>query len=281
MTEAAQDLPTTSSGPTLWMATANDRKLLRCVLPAAGLTDDVLVAHEASGFGSALFAAGGEVLQVKRPVEAGAALGPLLGPEVRAVRQVGCLVRSDSGTPPRSETVPPFRHKGWVMAMTGDVPPLPQVPEGSEEHALLQRNLRAHTGPEAVAHLIISRVYRSASQRALSAAALVEMVNGVLRPLESASFGRWVAVLTSETIGVVINRGGAVHFRTVERVRRCVQCSPDGARDFDGVNHPHLRGAAVVSGEASYMPPGPGWRVLGANEALVLENDAPAKRIDG
>ena len=260
----------------LWLVTSNDRKLLPCVLAASELGTSALAAQAPGVIGAALFTAGSEVLTLKRPVEVGHRLEAVIGENVRSTRLLACLDERD-GVPFRSEDVQPFRHKGWVMAITGDEPP--EVTRDEHEDAFIRRNRRGHSPQEALFNLLVSRVYRQAAQtqRPLAPKALADMVREVLGRIQPEAFGSWTLSLTCESIGIVMTRGRPVSWRTIERVRRCARCSDDAAsmsRDASVVGHQHLRATVVVDG---IDVPGPGWNRLEDGQALVVEAEPPGR----
>ncbi len=253
----------------MWLITTNDRKLVPAVHRASGIADDRLEAPAAGIYGACIFASEIEVLSLKRRIAKGTSLPELIAPQLRSNRVLATL-DTTPGKIFRPENTQPFRHKGWVFALsTDDVPALPE-PEDSYEREFLARNVRGTSELERIANLIMCRVVRTAAGRSRhpEPALMRDAVAGVLDPLEG--LNDWAAILTSATTGIVTSRGVGVHYRSVKGQGEA------GGRRKPGIVYgsSHVRATVVTCGDAHESK---GWKTVDDGATLVVDDLPPAR----
>ncbi len=252
----------------LLLATTNDRKLIRRVVDLAGLSGGERSLSSDGAFGAALFASSVEVLHQRAPLAAGQPLDSFIDPGVRASRLMA--VGDGHEQPFVPHRTQPFRYKGWVFGMVGDTPPASQ-PTASEREEDFVRQIGGLAGP---VQLLMARVvYRL--QRATQgtqepdARAIVNALTDATSGLQG--FERFAVAVTHEAQSVVIARQIPVAYRGVSGRTRSATLDPSEAAAIQ-----HLRGTVVVAGRA---PRHPDFRLLGADQALVVNELPPAQTV--
>lgn len=242
----------------MWLITTNDRKLVPVIYRNGGLPEEFLTAQEPMGYGAAMFTSGGEVLTLKRPVAKGAALGGMIDDMLRPTRVLGHLQPTPDGIF-RPQNTQPYRHKGWVFAMSGDEPAVAPEPRDEYERDFLERNVRGTTVREVIGNLIVARMFRQGVARLLVPAAeeLRDAILEVTDPLLGDDFDAFTITMTSELAGVVLTRKRPVSYRTVRRVR----------------DYAHLNATVVVDVEAGRR----GWKQLPEGKVLAVDAVPPAR----
>lgn len=248
------------------LATTNDRKLIRRVIDLGGLGPDELCTATDGAFGAALFASAVEVLSQREPLERGRPIDSLIDHSVRSSRLLAVGDGNERAFSPQQTQ--PFRYKGWVFGMVGEVPPKSQ-PTASEREDTFVRQIGGLAGP---VQLLMARVmYRL--QRATQgsqepdARAIVGAVVDATQGLDG--FDRYAVAVTHESQGVVVAKGVPVAYRGVSGRTRSSRLDPSEAAAIQ-----HLRGTVVVAGRAPHHPD---YRLLGADEALVVNELPPAQ----
>jgi len=206
-------------------------------------------------------------------VSAGTRVPDMIGPDLRSTRVLATL-DCTPGEVFRPQNTQPFRHKGWVFAMTGDTCPAVPQPDDAFESDFLMRNVRGHSDLERAANLIMCRMLRTLVGRARipEPEVIRQAIAGVLDPLESDDFKSYAAVLTGGRRALVVHKGdmGVYH--------RSVKGAPEGRRHKDGVvaGSEHVRATVVVAG---MEPAGKGWKKLADDTMLVVDEAPPARVI--
>jgi hypothetical protein len=269
----------------MWLVQSNDRRLLRCVLPLSGLSQEQLIARGEGVYGSALFAHGGEVLTLKRPLrqsdEMGVHVSEFIDEDMRSTRYLANIDTEIAGMS-RVADVQPFRHRGWAMGICGEQPP-ENLAEPADTQKLdrefVQRCTRGNSSSEALFHWVMVSMSKNGSllQKAPDPKLLFDAVKQITMPSVGESFSKFAIALTNEHAGIVWAHGLDVSYRRINRVGRCPQCSHRTARDPRDpllVSHPHLDAFAVVCG---FDVPEKGWKKLPDGKALAVMAGQPLK----
>ena len=251
--------------PVMWLTTTNDRKLIPAIYGASGCSPEQLAAPSSGIYGASIFASGGEILSLRRPIAQGAALDAMIGNKIRSVRVLATTDFTE-GRIFRPLDTQPFRHKGWVFAMEGDDAPASDAADEYEAD-FLSRNTRGNTHLEQLANRVMCGLFRR-RDRVPSPEIVRDCVLAVLEPLASDDFASWCAILTGETFGVVVSRNHPVYYRTVKG-------GPEGRRPKAGLvpGYGHLRATVVVTG---FEPDGQGWTTLEEGQTLLVGEIPPA-----
>lgn len=257
----------------LWLLTSNDRKLIQRVCHSAGLTASELNLPVEGHFGAAVFAAGGEVLSVRRPLPADTRVDSLIDNKLRSYRLLATWEGAD-GRPFRSERTQPFRHKGWVFAICGDVPPADQPCADEREQRFVERYVRGDTSRERLMGRILARL-NAADPRSLKpdAGLLKTAIEGAIEPILGDGFAAFTIALTTDDYGVVYNRGREVHYTTVRSLRSNEDEDAYKYSDPNAQPGHHLRAMIAVDGP---VPDDPAWKALPSGSLLVLDEMPPA-----
>lgn len=255
----------------MWLATSNDRKLTPTVFGLSGLGDEQLRADADMAYGAAIFAAGGEVLSLKRPVAPGTRFEAHITSELRTTRVLAQAEPLD-GDSFRPQDTPPFRYKGWVCGLIGDRPPADTGPLSEYELDLLTRNVRGNTSRERLGFTLLARLYASglAKRRVVDPSATRDLIVGAVEPLHSDDFARYAIVLSCEDLAVICARGIPVSYCTVKGAAR------GRWNQYDGPSNAHLRASFAVCGRAVEKR---GWSVLAEGATLVIGDLPPARTI--
>ncbi|HIA04047.1 MAG TPA: hypothetical protein EYN66_19480 [Myxococcales bacterium] len=266
--------------PRLWFCTSNDRKLLPCVLTAAGVSEEQMTSQSRGIYGAAIFASGSDVLTLKRPVSPGTKLAGFDGRDLRTNRFLG-FHDPDETAVFRNDDVQPFRHKGWVMAQIGTAPPHMNYPENPLDADFIRHNLRGFSTHEFFFHRVLARLYHThpVGGKDTSPEVIVGAVYDVLEELDDKEQRDFTLALTCENMGVVITRGRDVRYRTVRGIKNCSRCSSTSRKAHNKimVSHKHASAVVVVDGlEVS----GQAWKSLAPDNALVVASEPPAYLID-
>ena len=250
----------------MFLVTTNDRKLIPDVLKFT-LNEDLITADGVGSYGATSFASGGEVLTVQQPMAAGDRVDTMFHPHIRSNRALATM--AIDGKTFRPERTQPFRHKGWVFALTGDEVPELAPPADEWEAAFVARNSRGACPAEDLANHVIARLLSSGAlrERVLDAAALARAVRGVVGPLADQGLQQWAAVLTSEDVGVVVAQGRPVHYIAVKGIKEG-RGAPARAS--------HLRATLVVDGPVE----GRAWTELPEGKALEVGPLPPCRLLD-
>jgi hypothetical protein len=257
----------------MWLATSNDRKLIRRVFHSAGMTPEELTFDEAGHFGAAIFASGGEVLSVRRPLAGATRLDETIDDKLRCHRMVGSW-RPAQGRPFRSERTQPFRHKGWIMALCGESPPAEQPRSDDQIEKFVSHYVRGDTARELLMGRILARLHAADPRSPKPEPQLLkDAILGAIEPIVGPGFESFSIALTTDDYGVVFNHGRNVVY---SRVRRLLQTPDELAYQFtDPGSLPgsHLRATVVLDGPT---PAGGKWTALESGSLLVVDELPPA-----
>lgn len=250
----------------MFLVTTNDRKLIPDVLKFT-LNEGLITADGVGSYGATIFASGGEVLTVQRPMVKGDRVDTMFHPHIRSNRALATM--AIDGQTFRPDQTQPFRHKGWVFALTGDEVPELAPPAGEWEAAFVARNSRARCPAEDLAHHVIARLLSSGAlrERVLDSALLARAIRDVVGPLSDQGLKRWTAALTSQEMGVVVTQGRPVHYAAVTGIKE-----GRGAP----VRAAHLRATVVVDSPVE----GRAWTEIPEGKALEVGPLPPCRLLD-
>ena len=256
----------------IWLVTTNDRTLLPCILSAADITEDQLSASKPIIYGSAMFAHGGEVLLLKRPLEPGVQFNELVDASMRSNRYLALFEPlPDSGF--QIQNSQPFRYKGWVMGMSGDQPPAINIDSLPEEEANFVRlNTRGQSSEEVFFHRVMAGLLAQGTTAFAepTPTQLVDTVQSVLDTAINKRFAKFTIWLTNDHFSVVMAHGRPVFYRRITIPKHCPRCS-DGiiptSTEFEGIAHAHLEATLVTDGWDVH---GNAWKPLQQGQALII-----------
>jgi len=256
----------------VWLVTTNDHTLLPCILAAADITEDQLSASKPISYGSAMFAHGGEVLLLKRPLDSGVQFNELVAPSMRSNRYLALFESlPDSGF--QIQNAQPFRHKDWVMGMSGDQPPAVKIDSLPEDEANFVRlNTRGQSSEEVFFHRVMAGLLAQGTTAFAepTPTQLVDTVQSVLDTAINKRFAKFTIWLTNDHFSVVMAHGRPVSYRRITIPKHCPRCS-DGiiatSTEFEGIAHAHLEATLVTDGWDVH---GNAWKPLQQGQALII-----------
>ena len=230
------------------------------------------------------FYQGGEVLLQKRPRPAA---GPIdfyaLTKGLRTDCIVGHVRLATVGKQGRSENTHPYRFRSWLFAHHGTVDRFAALRPAITEHIpdFLRRNIRGQTDSEHMMHLFLAFLHDGGKldDANLPASEAASALGGMLQVIDrftteaGGTPSAHTMIVTNGRVMVAARRGAPLHYYRIKGIADCSLCREtqvDFANESRRVPHEHLRGVAVIDGEAA---PGAPWETIPEASAVSVSHD--------
>jgi len=230
------------------------------------------------------FYQGGEVLLQKRPRPAP---GPIdfyaLTKGLRTDCIVGHVRLATVGKQGRSENTHPYRFRSWLFAHHGTVDKFAALRPAITEHIpdFLRRNIRGQTDSEHMMHLFLAFLHDGGKldDANLPASEAASALGGMLQVVDrftteaGGTPSAHTMIVTNGRVMVAARRGAPLHYYRIKGIADCSLCREtqvDFANESRRVPHEHLRGVAVIDGEAA---PGAPWETIPEASAVSVSHD--------